>query len=224
MSFLGAIVGAVGLLILYVAAHWLLAAFLVVVTVVVSIVQAWVAANFAQVNYRSSPLRREAGYWSNLLSGREAAPELRLFGLADHLIGLWRRVFDRHVVEMDRGRRQVTIGYMIEISVTQVAILISGIALVVLASTGQISIGQLVALLYGLRRFQNATNTVGWSSAGLIEDWTRIAHLRDFLALDSEQRSPSRGAKRSPVRSVRPSSSMASALLIREARGRPSQA
>ena len=123
---------------------------------------------------------------------------MRLFGLADHLIGLWRRVFDRHVVEMDRGRRQVTIGYMIEISVTQVAILISGIALVVLASTGQISIGQLVALLYGLSRFQNATNTLGWSSAGLIEDWTRIAHLRDFLALDSEQRSPSRGAKRSP--------------------------
>ena len=225
MSFMGAIVGAVGLLILYVAAHWLLAAFLVAVTVVVSIVQAWVAANFAQVNYRSSPLRRESGYWSNLLSGREAAPELRLFGLADHLIGLWRRVFGRHVAEMDRGRRQVTIGYMIEISVTQVAILISGIALVVLASTGQISIGQLVALLYGLSRFQNATNTVGWSSAGLIEDWTRIAHLRDFLALDSEQRSRSVGAPSVlPVRSVRPYSSMASALLIREARGRPSQA
>ena len=198
MSFMGAIVGAVGLLILYVAAHWLLAAFLVAVTVVVSIVQAWAAANFTQVNYRSSPLRREAGYWSDLLSGREAAPELRLFGLADHLIGLWSRVFGRHVAEMDRGRRRVTIGSMIEISVVQIAIMISGIALVVLASTGQISIGQLVALLYGLSRFQDATNTVGWSSAGLIEDWTRIAHLRDFLALDSERRSPSRGAKRSP--------------------------
>ncbi len=165
MSFMGAIVGAVGLLILYVAAHWLLAAFLVAVTVVVSIVQAWASANFTQVNYRSSPLRREAGYWSDLLSGREAAPELRLFGLADHLIGLWSRVFGRHVAEMDRGRRRVTIGSMIEISVVQIAIMISGIALVVLASTGQISIGQLVALLYGLSRFQDATNTVGWSSA-----------------------------------------------------------
>ena len=40
MSFMGALVGAVGLFILYVAAHWLLAAFLVAVTVVVSIVQA----------------------------------------------------------------------------------------------------------------------------------------------------------------------------------------
>ena len=198
MSFMGALVGAVGLLILYVAAHWLLAAFLVAVTVVVSIVQAWASANFTQVNYRSSPLRREAGYWSDLLSGREAAPELRLFGLADHLIGLWSRVFGRHVAEMDRGRRRVTIGFMIEISVVQIAIMISGIALVVLASTGQISIGQLVALLYGLSRFQDATNTVGWSSAGLIEDWTRIAHLRDFLALDSEQRSLGRGTKRSP--------------------------
>ena len=123
---------------------------------------------------------------------------MRLFGLADHLIGLWRGVFGRHVAEMDRGRRRVTIGSMIEISVVQIAIMISGIALVVLASTGQISIGQLVALLYGLRRFQDATNTVGWSSAGLIEDWTRIAHLRDFLALDSEQRSLGRGTKRSP--------------------------
>ena len=129
-SFMGALVGAVGLFILYVAAHWLLAAFLVAVTVVVSIVQAWASANFTQVNYRSSPLRREAGYWSDLLSGREAAPELRLFGLADHLIGLWSRVFGRHVAEMDRGRRQVTIGSMIEISVVQIAIMISGIALV----------------------------------------------------------------------------------------------
>ncbi len=32
----------------------------------------------------------------------------------------------------------------------------------------------------------------------LIEDWTRIAHLRDFLALDSEPRPLGRGTKRSP--------------------------
>ena len=194
---IGAFSGAVGLFILYVAAHWLLAAFLVAVAVVVSILRGRAAAKFAQVYYHGSPLRREAGYWSGLLSSRETGPELRLFGLADHLIGLWRGVFGRHVAEMDRGRRQVALGFLTEVAVKQIAIMITGIALVILASTGQISIGQLVALLYGLSQFESVTNTLGWSSASLIEEWTRIAHLRDFLALDSE-RSVDQAAKRSP--------------------------
>ena len=198
MSFMGALVGAVGLLILYVAAHWLLAAFLVAVAIVVSILRGRAATKFAQVFYHSSPLRRETGYWSGLLSSRETGPELRLFGLADHLIGLWRDVFARHVAEMDRGRRQVALGFLTQIAVKQVAILIGGIALVILASSGQISIGQLVALLYGLSRFESVTNTFGWSSATLIEDWSRIAHLRDFLALDSELSPLRSGTKRSP--------------------------
>ena len=197
---IGAFAGAVGLFALYVAAHWLLAVFLVAAAVVASIVRGRGAARLAQVNYHSSPLRREAGYWSGLLSSRETGPELRLFGLADHLIGLWRGVFRRHVAEMDRGRRQVALGFLTQIAVKQVAILIGAIALVILASAEQISIGQLVALLYGLSRFESVTNTFGWSSATLIEDWSTIAHLRDFLALDSEQRSPVRGAERSPIR------------------------
>ena len=197
---IGAFAGALGLFALYVAAHWLLAVFLVAAAVVASIVRGRGAARLAQVNYHSSPLRREAGYWSGLLSSRETGPELRLFGLADHLIGLWRGVFRRHVAEMDRGRRQVALGFLTQIAVKQVAMLIGGIALVILASAEQISIGQLVALLYGLSRFESVTNTFGWSSATLIEDWSTIAHLRDFLALDSEQRSLVRGAERSPIR------------------------
>ena len=196
--FIGALVGALGLFILYVAAHWLLAVFVVAVAIMVSIVRGWASAKFVQVNYRSSPLRREAGYWSGLLSSREAGPELRLFGLADHVIGFWRVVFGRHVAEMDRGRRQVSLGYLIEIGAARLAILISGIALVMLASNGQISIGQLVALLYGLRRFESVTNTFGWSSASLVEDWSRVSHLRDFLALDSERTPLKRGAKLPP--------------------------
>ena len=195
---IGAFSGAVGLFILYVAAHWLLAAFLVAVAVVVSILRGRAAAKYAQVYYHGSPLRREAGYWSGLLSSREPAPELRLFGLADHLIGHWRGVFGRHVAEMDRGRRQVALGFLTEVAVKQIAIMITGIALVILASTGQISIGQLVALLYALSQFESVTNTLGWSSASLIREWTTISHLRDFLALDSERRSVDQAAKRSP--------------------------
>ncbi len=195
---IGAFSGAVGLFILYVAAHWLLAAFLVAVAVVVSILRGRAAAKYAQVYYHGSPLRREAGYWSGLLSSREPAPELRLFGLADHLIGHWRGVFGRHVAEMDRGRRQVALGFLTEVAVKQIAIMITGIALVILASTGQISIGQLVALLYALSQFESVTNTLGWSSASLIREWTTISHLRDFLALDSERRSVEQAAKRSP--------------------------
>ena len=90
---IGAVAGAGGLFILYVSAHWLLATFLVAGAVLVSILRGRFAARLAQVYYHSSPLRREAGYWSGLLSSRETGPELRLFGLADHLIGLWRGVF-----------------------------------------------------------------------------------------------------------------------------------
>ena len=201
-------------------AHWLLAGFLVAVAVVVSIVRGLAAARFVQVNYRSSPLRREAGYWSGLLSSRETGPELRLFGLADHLMGLWRGVFRRHVAEMDRGRRQVALGFLTQIAVKQVAMLIGAIALVILASTGQISIGQLVALLYGLSQFEGVTNTFGWSSASLVEDWSSIAHCATSSRWTPNGAHSIVPLSVLPTRWVRASSSMALVLLIREATGR----
>ena len=196
----GALSGAVGLFILYVGAHWLLSR--------VSGCCRGRGLHPPRTSRRQvrpnllpwlSPEARGRLLVRASLSSRETGPELRLFGLADHLIGLWRGVFDRHVAEMDRGRRQTAFKYLTEAAVSQTAIVISGITLVILASTGQINIGQLVALLYALSQFESVTNTLGWSSASLIREWTTIAHLRDFLALDSEHRSLDRGTKRLPT-------------------------
>ena len=180
------LIGLAGLLLLFAQAHWLLAVVLVVTTAIRGGVGAWQSKRWIEVTYRTSPERREMGYWATQLSSREAAPELRLFGVAPVLLARWRRAFERFLSAATVARRRVARANLATSALQEAVGWVVILALLLFALQGTVSIGSLVALLYGLSRFRSLTDSLSWGTYGLVENVSRLAHLREFLALEPE--------------------------------------
>ncbi len=177
------LIGSIGLVMLYFQAHYSIALMLLLTLMGRSVVSARMGAHFTRVNYQSSPLRREVNYWASVLSSRQMAAEIRLFGLGKHLQNRWRSVFQRYLVEISRARSRIAL-YTVASIVAQEAIsLIVVLGLLLLALSDSITIGSLVALLYGLGQLRSFTETLGWTIQDLLEHGSRLTHLREFLEL-----------------------------------------
>ncbi len=126
------------------------------------------------------------GYWAAQLSSRETAPELRLFGLAPVLLARWRRAFERFLSAATAARRRVARATLATSALQEAVGWVVILALLLFALQGTVSIGSLVALLYGLSRFRSLTDSLSWGAYRLVEQVSRLAHLREFLALEPE--------------------------------------
>ena len=199
---LSSVVGVAGLMALYVRAHWLLAAVLVATVALHAIVEAAMSRVSIEAKYRNSPRRRERSYWSGLLSSRAAAPELRLFRLADQLLGRWRRAHKHSVAAEVTAERKMALVSLASVAAQEVIGLVMVIVLLLLALRQSISLGDLVALLYGLGRFRELTRYVGYGLQNLFIYRAELGHLRAFLALEGE-RQPRRSRHRAPPRPLR---------------------
>ena len=179
------LIGAAGLMVLYFRAHWLIGVALVAVMGLRSVVQSYMEHNFLEVSYQNSPRRREMGYWSRLLTSREALPELRLSGLADHLLLRRRNVFKRFLVEIVSAQRKMALPGLASIAAQEAVALII-VFVLLLALAGNISLGSLVALLYGLSRFRDLADSISAALQQMYSDLQYMEYLRDFLALEAE--------------------------------------
>ncbi|HEV2124054.1 MAG TPA: ABC transporter ATP-binding protein, partial [Chloroflexota bacterium] len=189
-----------GLLLLYAQAHWLLALILIITTIVRSAVTARQMKRFLDISYGRSPLRREIAYWANLLSSREQAPELRAFGLGDYLIGRWRAVFDRYIRDLVAARRDHAVAGILNGAFQEVIGLVTVISLLFLALQEAITIGTLIALLYGFNRYREVVDALSNALQVSVRNWSRVAYLRDFLSLDAEPQPVQALAPPCPIR------------------------
>ncbi len=179
------LIGAAGLMALYFRAHWLIGVALVAVMRLRSAVQSYMEHNFLEVSYQNSPRRREMSYWSRLLTSREAVPELRLSGLADYLLLRRRNVFKRFLVEIVSAQRKMALPGLASIAAQEAVALII-VFVLLLALAGNISLGSLVALLYGLSRFRDLADSISAALQQVYSDLQYTEYLRDFLALEGE--------------------------------------
>ncbi len=199
---LSSVVGVAGLMALYVRAHWLLAGVLVATVALHALVESSMSRVSVEARYSNSPRRRERSYWSGLLSSRAAAPELRLFRLADQLLGRWHRAHRHSVAAEVTAQRKMALASLASVAVQEVIGLVMVIVLLLLALRQSISLGDLVALLYGLGRFRELTRNVGYGLQNLFIYRGELRHLWAFLALEGERlplRTPRRGLPR-PLR------------------------
>ncbi|MAG37672.1 MAG: hypothetical protein CL878_15665 [Dehalococcoidia bacterium] len=186
MGLVAAVISTIGLLVLYVQAHWALGLLLATTTFVPTPLIARIVSQVGQVYSRNSPLRRELGYWGGLLAGRDAAPELRLFGLGRPLLARWDGVFGRYIREMTAARIRMAWQVLIIDASQELILLLVILALILLALPGTITIGTLAALLYGLKGFRDVESDLYYDTGYLVEQWRYIASLREFLALAPE--------------------------------------
>jgi ATP-binding cassette subfamily B protein len=184
------VVALAGLLLLYVRASLPLAALLLLTATVqlaLSIRYSRVRAERDQVDW---PLRRERDYWGGLLASRELASELRLFGLAEHLLGRWRTLGGQLLGRLTVAARRAG-GQMIAHTAFREAVgLTILLALLLLALRGALSLGSLVALLYALSQFRRMLADVAGVVQRLGVFWRRLDGLRTFLAPEASVQGP----------------------------------
>lgn len=178
--------GAAGLMVLFFRAHWLIGVALVAVMGLRAIVQSHTEHNLLEVEYQNSPRRREKQYWSRLLTSREAIPEIRLSALSSFLIRRRHKTFERFLGEIVSAQRKVALPGLGSVAAQEAVAFIIVIALLI-ALVGNITLGSLVALLYGLTRFRDLADSVAWGLRNVYAELQYSEYLRDFLALEAEK-------------------------------------
>ena len=173
------LVGAAGLMVLYFRAHWLIGVALVAVMGLRAVVQSFTEHHLLDVFYQNSPRRREKQYWSQLLTDREAIPEVRLAGLADFLLLRRRKAFMRFLAEIVAAQRKMALPGLGSVAAQEAVTFIIVFALL-LALVGNITLGSLVALLYGLTRFRDLADNIANGLRNIYEELQYSEYLRDF--------------------------------------------
>lgn len=179
------LVGAAGLMVLFFRAHWLIGVALVAVMALRAVVQSYTEHNLLEVEYQNSPRRREKQYWSRLLTSREAIPEIRLSALSEFFLLRRHKTFERFLREIVSAQRKVALPGLGSVAVQEAVAFIIVFALLI-ALVGNITLGSLVALLYGLTRFRDLADSVAWGLRNIYEELQYFEYLRDFLALEAE--------------------------------------
>ena len=179
------LVGAAGLMVLYFRAHWLIGVALVAVMGLRGVVQSFTEHHLLEVFYQNSPRRREKQYWSRLLTDREAIPEVRLAGLADFLLLRRRKAFVRFLAEIVAAQRKMALPGLGSVT-AQEAVTLVIVLVLLLAVVDNITLGSLVALLYGLTRFRDLADNIANGLRNIYEELQYSEYLREFLALEAE--------------------------------------
>ena len=180
------LIAAAGLLILFLQASWLLTAMLLATIAARAVLATRSSSAFTSRQRGNLPSRREADYWAGLLTSREAAPELRLYGLASALERRWRSAYDRYQGAAVSGRRRMFALEVTSTALQELVSFLSVLVLLLLALRGSVSIGSLVALLYGISRYRSLAWTISGGIGRLVERWAPVTYLREFLALPTE--------------------------------------
>lgn len=127
---------------------------------------------------------RRLDYLSALLSGRQAAKEIRLFGLSEYLLLWWDRLFGELVMERFALQgHHLKVGILL--TVVQRLFIFGLIAAAAgLLVNGELTLGSLVALLMALSQYFSAQRIVADSLYWALESGERVQHVIDFLHCD----------------------------------------
>jgi ABC-type multidrug transport system fused ATPase/permease subunit len=161
---------------------------------------AWLAASrrgeaFYRFFWRWTPRDRERNYVAGLLSDRDAAKEVRAFGLAPYLRGRYRVLYDERLADL----RQVTrrqLAYTFASNVVIGVVLAGTLVLIAwLTLSDRISASEAAVVIAGIALASGRLTSAGYAAGALAEASLYVDDYREFLALlpEAERRRP-RGA------------------------------
>ena len=147
-----------------------------------------VLANERRVRERNYLFRRHThderrfAVFGNLLTGRAAAAEIRLFGFGGWLIGqvdrLWHRLRGERMALTTRETRASVISEGLNATTYVVALALS----IWLLATGQADLGALAALFVAIESFQHSYSTLVHTASVVFWDLRYIQDFFEFLA------------------------------------------
>jgi ATP-binding cassette subfamily B protein len=168
---------------LLVTLHWGVALLLLVV----NIPGIWLRLHYADILYHfqreQTPEARKSAYFSWLLTGDRPSREIRLFGLGNYFISLFKKSFNRQKEEELNILRKRTLIELISDLFKASAILVLLIIIARQTISGKLTLGQMAMFLLAFRQGMTYIKDLFSSLAGLYEDGLFIGDTFEFLDL-----------------------------------------
>lgn len=168
---------------LLVTLHWSVALLLFIV----NIPGIWLRLHYAGILYQfqreQTPEARKTAYFNWLLTGDRPSREIRLFGLGEYFISLFRKSFRKQKEEELKILRKRTLIGMISGVVKASAFLVLLVVIARKTIGGTLSLGQMAMFLMAFRQGMSYIRDVFGSVGGLYEDGLFIGDTFAFLDL-----------------------------------------
>jgi ATP-binding cassette subfamily B protein len=168
---------------LLVTLHWGVALLLVVV----NIPGIWLRLHYADILYdfkrEQTPEARKSAYFNWLITGDRPSREIRLFGLGDYFMSLFRKSFNQQKEEELNILRKRTFIELITDVVKASAILVLLVIIARQTINGKLTLGQMAMFLLAFRQGMTYIKDLFSSLAGLYEDGLFIGDTFEFLDL-----------------------------------------
>jgi len=162
----------------------------------------WLRLHYADILYnfqkQQTPEARKSAYFNWLLTGDRPSREIRLFGLGNYFIGLFRTSFLKQKEEEINIIRKRTIIELISSLFKASALLITILFIARETITGNISLGEMAMLLLAFRQGMIFIKDLFVSLSGLYEDSLFIGDTFEFLNLKENMRA------KEPAMKIRP--------------------
>src|SRR5664279_3848814 len=163
--------------------HWTLA----VLLLVANIPGIWLRLYYADILYNfqklQTPESRKSSYFNWLLTGDRPSRELRLFGLGNYFIELFKKSFQKQKEEEINIIRRRTVIELISNLFKASALLITLLFIARQTINGKLSLGQMAMFLLAFRQGMMYVKDLFGAMAGLYEDGLFIGDTFEFLNL-----------------------------------------
>ena len=163
--------------------HWVLA----VLLIVANIPGIWLRLYYADILYNfqklQTPEARKSAYFNWLITGDRPSRELRLFGLGNYFIDLFKKSFLKQKEEEINIIRKRTLIELISNLFKASALLITLLFIARQTISGKLSLGQMAMFLLAFRQGMIYIKDLLGSLAGLYEDSLFIGDTFEFLNL-----------------------------------------
>jgi ATP-binding cassette, subfamily B, bacterial len=140
-----------------------------------------------ELEHRQTGAERVLRYMGELMTGREAAAEIRLLGLGSHLLGtrmaLFRRLRDERL-RLARAQAATTLGTTFAEQLTYAGVTFGVTAMI---ARGILSVGHFVSLLAAAERFRDSFGMLLYSARAVGDDLRYISDLLDYLDSEEEE-------------------------------------
>jgi ATP-binding cassette subfamily B protein len=163
--------------------HWGVALLLIVV----NIPGIWLRLHYADILYHfqreQTPEARKSSYFNWLLTGDRPSREIRLFGLGNHFISLFKKSYNKQNEEELKILKKRTSIELITDAVKASAFLVLLVIIARRTISGSLTLGQMAMFLLAFRQGMSSIKDLFSSIAGLYEDGLFIGDTFEFLDL-----------------------------------------
>ncbi|MCJ7839767.1 ABC transporter ATP-binding protein/permease [Lederbergia sp. NSJ-179] len=167
--------------------HWGIPLILLIGSTIFSLVQVRLFTEQYILERKQTTDMRKLHYFERLLTAREAAREIRLFGLGDHIRRKWKTLNEKLITDRIQLARRESRLELISSNGNTITFTIVLTGVVYIATVGLLSVGQYAAFIQAVIQFQEKLTNFFWSMALVHNDLRYMKDFFDYLELPEEQ-------------------------------------